>query len=152
MAPISCAIDVDRPPEEVFAYVTDPTRFHEWQKNVEGGHAEGGDPLRVGAKCVTTRRIGLMKRPVTSEIAVAEPPQRWAVRGIDGPIRAQVDVRVEPFDDASRSRLTIAIDFEGHGIGALLVPLLVRREARAEMPANLQALKQRVEAGGESPQ
>jgi len=42
--------------------------------------------------------------------------------------------------------LTVAVDFEGHGIGKVLVPL-VRREARKEMPANLAALKQRLEIG-----
>jgi hypothetical protein len=57
-----------------------------------------------------------------------------------------VDVTVEPLTD-SRSRLTIAVDFEGHGIGKVLVPLVVRREARKEMPANLAALKQRLEIG-----
>jgi hypothetical protein len=67
------------------------------------------------------------------------------VRGIDGPIRAAVDVRVEPVTD-SRSRLTISVDFTGHGIGKILVPLLVRREARKEMPDNMAALKQRMEA------
>jgi uncharacterized protein YndB with AHSA1/START domain len=30
MAPITCATDVDRPPADVFAYVTDPTHFVEW--------------------------------------------------------------------------------------------------------------------------
>jgi hypothetical protein len=44
-----------------------------------------------------------------------------------------------------RSRLTIAVDFEGHGIGKLLVPLVVRPEARKEMPANLATLKRRLE-------
>jgi len=34
---------------------------------------------------------------------------------------------------ADRSRLTIAVDFEGHGIGELLVPLFIRREARKEI-------------------
>jgi hypothetical protein len=101
---------------------------------------------------MTVRRIGMVKRAVSSEIARVEPPQRWAVRGIDGPIRALVDVTVEPLDDARRSRLAIAIEFEGHGIGAVLVPLVVRREARAEMPANLQALKRRLEVGSESSQ
>jgi len=46
----------------------------------------------------------------------------------------------------TRSRLTIAVDFEGHGIGKLLVPLVVRRQARAEMPGNIAKLKKRVEA------
>ena len=68
------------------------------------------------------------------------------MRGIDGPIRAAVDVLVEPVAD-SRARLTISVDFTGHGIGKILVPLMVRREARKEMPDNMAALKQRMEAG-----
>jgi hypothetical protein len=78
--------------------------------------------------------------PVTSEVAHIGPPRTWGVRGIDGPIRAAVDVTVEPVTDA-RSRLTIDFDFDfdGQGIGKVLVPLVVRREARTEMPANLAA-------------
>ncbi len=41
--------------------------------------------------------------------------------------------------------MTVEVDFEGHGIGKLLVPLVVRREARKEMPTNLAALKRRLE-------
>ncbi|HEX3959150.1 MAG TPA: hypothetical protein VHZ03_21380 [Trebonia sp.] len=67
------------------------------------------------------------------------------MRGIDGPVRATADVTVEPLTEAS-SRLTIAVDFGGHGIGRLLVPLVVRRQAHREMPANVEALKRRVEA------
>jgi hypothetical protein len=66
------------------------------------------------------------------------------VKGIDGPIRATVDLTVVPLDEV-RSRLTIAVDFQGHGIGKILVPLIVRREAEKEMPANLAKLKQRLE-------
>jgi hypothetical protein len=72
------------------------------------------------------------------------PPETWGVRGIDGPIRAIVDVTVEPVT-ADRSRLTIAVDFTGHGMGKLLVPLVVRREAAREMPTNLAALRQNLE-------
>lgn len=67
------------------------------------------------------------------------------MRGIDGPIRATVDVTVESLTETS-SRLTIAVDLDGHGIGKLLVPLIVRRQARKEMPANVEALRWRVEA------
>ena len=70
------------------------------------------------------------------------------MRGIDGPVRAAVEVLVEPVTD-SRSRLTISVDFTGHGIGKVLVPLMVRREARKEMPANIAALKQRMEAAND---
>jgi hypothetical protein len=57
-----------------------------------------------------------------------------------GPIRALVDVTVQALDDA-RSRVSIEVDFEGHGIGKLLVPLVVRRQAAKEMPANVARLK-----------
>jgi hypothetical protein len=66
------------------------------------------------------------------------------VRGIDGPIRAMVEVSVEA-RSAWESHLTISVDFEGHGIGKILVPLLVRREAQREMPANMASLKKRLE-------
>jgi hypothetical protein len=93
---------------------------------------------------VTTRRIGGANRPSTSELVHVNPPKTWGVRGIDGPIRAAVDVQVEPVTD-SRSRLTISVDFTGHGIGKILVPLMVRREARKEMPENMAALKRLIE-------
>jgi hypothetical protein len=144
--PISTSIDVDRPAAGLFDYVTDPSRFSEWQTGVVDGHMESTGPPSVGEKCVTTRRIGFADRLVTSEVTHVDPPHRWGVRGIDGPIRAAVDVIVEPLEDDERSRVTITIDFTGYGIGKLLVPLLVRPQARREMPANVQRLKARLEA------
>src|SRR5690242_5024953 len=129
MPPITTSTEVDRPADDVFAYATDPTRFHEWQAGVVDGHLDQPGTPTVGARCLTTRRIGGANRSSTSEITHIDLPKRWGVRGIDGPIRAIIDVTVEPLT-AGRSHLTIAVDFEGHGIGKLLVPLVVRREAR----------------------
>jgi hypothetical protein len=149
MPPIVTSAEIERPAAEVFAYATDPTRFSEWQQGVVDGRmdgpANGSLPPAVGARCVTTRRIGGANRPSTSELVHIDPPKTWGVRGIDGPIRAAVEVQVEPLTD-SRSRLTISVDFAGHGIGKILVPLMVRREARKEMPGNLATLKQKMEA------
>lgn len=142
MAPIVTSTDIDRPAKHVYDYATDPTHFQEWQKGVVDGHMDGA-PV-VGARCHTTRRIGGANRSSTSEVTHIDPPTTWGVRGIDGPIRAVVDLRVEPITD-ERSRLTISVDFTGHGIGKILVPLVVRREAVKEMPANVAALKQRLE-------
>ena len=150
MPPIVTSAEIERPAAELFAYATDPARFSEWQKGVVDGHMDGPpDGSRtpaVGAKCVTTRRIGGASRPSTSELTHIDPPKTWGVQGTDGPIRAAVEVLVEPLS-GSRSRLTISVDFTGHGIGKILVPLMVRREARKEMPDNVAALKQKMEAG-----
>ena len=144
MAPVIASTVVDRPAAEVFGYATDPACFHEWQQGVIDGHLDPPGPAHVGTKCLTTRRIGGASRAVTSELTHINPPRTWGVQGIDGPVRATVDVTVEPLTETS-SRLTIAVDFDGHGIGKLLVPLVVRRQARREMPANVEALRRHVE-------
>jgi len=119
MAPITGSMDVARSREEVFAYVTDPSTMPEWQDGAVSGHMDA-PTTRVGSKCTTVRRIGGREREVSTEITEYDPPRRWADRGIDGPIRAIVAVTVEPLADRSRSRLTIELDFTGHGIGKLL--------------------------------
>jgi uncharacterized protein YndB with AHSA1/START domain len=143
MAPITTSADIARPPEEVFAYVTDPRTMSEWQQGCVAGHMDGPTTY-VGSKCTTVRNIGGRERESTSEITEYDPPHRWADRGIDGPVRAKVAVTVSPQE--SGSQLTIDLDFTGHGIGKLLVPLLVRRQAAREMPENMRRLKERLEA------
>ena len=138
-------VEIDRGPDEAFAFVTDPARFAEWQNGVVTGHMEAIGTPAVGDKCLTTRRVGFVQRVFASEVTHVDPPRTWGVRGIDGPIRATVDVTVVGLDEGRRSRVSIEVDFEGHGIGKLLVPLVVRPQAAKEMPANLARLKQRLE-------
>jgi uncharacterized membrane protein len=145
MAAITNTVEVERPSAEAFAYVIDPVTMPEWQQGAVSGHMDG-PVTHVGSRCTTVRTIGGRSREVTTEITEYDPPRRWADRGIDGPIRAIVRVTVQPLADDSRSRVTIELDFAGHGIGKLLVPLVVRRQAAAEMPENMRRLKQRLEA------
>jgi carbon monoxide dehydrogenase subunit G len=141
----TATVEVDRAPDQAFGYVTDPTRFAEWQNGVVTGHMEPSGTPTVGDKCLMTRRIGFTQRVFTSEVTHVDPPRTWCVRGIDGSIRATVNVTVENLDDGQRSRISIDVDFEGHGIGKLIVPLVIRPQAAKEMPANLKRLKQRLE-------
>ncbi|HEY5049408.1 MAG TPA: SRPBCC family protein [Acidothermaceae bacterium] len=144
MPPIIVSADVGRSADDVYAYTTDPSRFGEWQQGVVRGHMELAATAEK-PRCVTVRRIGFAERASTSEVVRADPPRAWSVRGIDGPIRALVNVSVTPLTHV-RSRVTISVDFEGHGVGKLLVPLAVRRQARKEMPTSVATLKRRLES------
>jgi len=144
MAPITTTADIARPAEEVFAYVTDPRTMPEWQQGCVSGQMDG-PTTRLGSRGTTVRNIGGRERESTTEITEYDPPHRWADQGIDGPVRARVAVTVSAH--RSSSRLTIDLDFTGHGIGKLLVPLFVRRQAAREMPGNMRRLKERLEAG-----
>jgi uncharacterized protein YndB with AHSA1/START domain len=139
MSPIVSTIEIARPPDEVFAYVTDPHHFAEWQSDV----------VRVAVaerEFTTTRRIGGTDRSMTQEITETSPPRRWAARGVDGPIRPHATVTVEPLEDGSRCRITFTLDFEGHGIGVPLLPL-VRRQAAKGAPVSYANLKRQLESG-----
>ena len=122
MSSIVSTVEIARSAEDVFAYVTDPAHMPEWQKGFTAGRLDGSG---VGSRCTTKRRIGGSEREVVTEITEYDPPRRWADHGIEGPIRAVVSVQIDPLEGHTRSRLTIEVDFEGHGIGKLLVPIVV---------------------------
>ncbi len=44
MPPIVSSIEIARPPDEVFSYIIDPSRFAEWQYDVVSVRIEGGGP------------------------------------------------------------------------------------------------------------
>jgi uncharacterized protein YndB with AHSA1/START domain len=137
MAPIVSVIHIARPPAEVFSYVTDPTRFPQWQKDVVSVSMSG-------SRFVTTRRIGGVDRVIVQQIEHSDPPKSWAARGVEGPIRPHAAISIEPLDGGRRSRITFTLDFEGHGIGVALLPL-VRRQTRKGAPKSYENLKRLLE-------
>src|SRR6266545_3825113 len=145
--PIVSTIEIARPPDEVFSYATDPSRFAEWQDDIVSVRVPEGRPLGVGSRFTQTRRIGGVERTMTTEITEISPARSWAARGVDGPIRPTVKISIEPLNGGTRSRATFALDFEGHGIGVPLLPL-VRRQAQKGAPMSYQHLKKRLERAG----
>jgi uncharacterized protein YndB with AHSA1/START domain len=145
MAPIVETIEIARRPEDVFQYVTDPDHLREWQESVVDAHKEGDGPMAAGSKVVVKRHVRPRDMTMTMEMSELTPPSSWTVRGLDGPVRGTAKGTIAPLEGGERSRVTIALDFEGHGFGKLLVPLVVRRQASAEMPKNMQHLKERLE-------
>ena len=146
MAAIVESIEIARRPEEVFSYATDFSRFPEWQLGVVSAQTEGDGSLTVGSRARVTRQAGPRRLPRTEEITELNPPRTWSVRGIGGPLTAIVKGTIEPLDNGARSRVTIALDFEAHGIGRLLL-FVIRRQAQKQLPRNEQMLKQVLERG-----
>ena len=145
MTTIVESVEISRAPADVFEYVTDPSRLPEWQASVVDVQQDDG-PVQVGKRVVVTRKAGPRQMASTAEVAELEPPRTWSIRGVDGSVRGNVTGRVEPVNGGNRSRVTIQLDLQGHGIGKLLLPLVVNRQAKREMPQNMQRLKERLES------
>lgn len=69
MAPITVSVEIARPPEEVFAYVTNPSHLSEWQESVVSVEREGSGPASEGDRVVLKRRVGRIREiDVTAEV------------------------------------------------------------------------------------
>src|SRR5207248_1006065 len=84
MAPIITSIEVERSAEDVFAYATDPTRFHEWQEGVVDGNMDRPGPPSVGARCGARTAA----RTAGGAAEGRRPVLRSAAVGADGANRA----------------------------------------------------------------
>jgi len=145
MAPITASIEIARRPDDVFAYLDDLARHGEWQEQIISAQKHGDGPTQVGTKSTEKRRMGKREQTITYAVTEHDPPRAFGFHGIDGPIRAVGRVTVEPLGDGSSSRVSLVLDFEGHGFGKLLLPL-ARSQSRKQVPEDQQRLKKRLES------
>jgi uncharacterized membrane protein len=146
VAPITESIEINRLPEEVFAYLDDLKRHGEWQDQIDDVQPQGDQPMGVGKRVRETRRVPGGDRSTTYEITEHDPPRQSSFRVLDGPVRAVGTVTIVPLDDGSRSRVTITIDFQGHGLGGKVLLPLAKGQARKQIPKDQAKMKELLES------
>jgi uncharacterized membrane protein len=147
MAAITESVEINRRPEDVFAYIDDLERHGEWQEEIVSVRVEGGGPTKVGTRAIERRKVPGREQTVTYEITEHDPPRTFAFHGTDGPIRPVGKGTVEPLDGGERSRVTIEFDFEAPGIGGKLLRPIALAQARKAIPKGQRRLKERLESG-----
>src|SRR5260370_9599053 len=80
MAPIVESIEINRSPEDVFAYVDDLGKHGEWQQQIVSTHVETDGPTRVGTRATDKRRMPGGTREITYEIPEHAPPPTRPLR------------------------------------------------------------------------
>jgi uncharacterized protein YndB with AHSA1/START domain len=135
MARLETHTTVERPRDEVFAFMTDPERFPSWLA-VEDVELDG--PMRLGATGSETRRMLGRRLRMEWEVTAYEPGRRIAFRYPSGPIAADAAFTFETVGAATR--VTCATDLHLRGLYRVLAPLVVR-EARKEDEANFRRVR-----------
>jgi uncharacterized protein YndB with AHSA1/START domain len=147
MAVIAESIEISRRPEDVFSYAIDYSHFPQWQRRVVSARQEDDAPLAVGSRAAVIRRVGPRRLLTAEEITELDPPRTWQVRGTGRvPVVAVAKGRIKPVDGGQRSLITITLEFEGRGIGKLLIPL-IRHQSRMQLPKDGKRLKELLEQG-----
>jgi len=95
---IKHSVVIDRPAEEVFAYLDQLDRHGEWQDSLLSAKVETEGPTRVGTRVVERRKVPGGARDIPYEITEHEPPRTASFRGTAGPVRPVGTVTVDRWE------------------------------------------------------
>ena len=140
MSTIVESIEINRSPEDVFAYIDDLERHGEWQSQIISVTRETEGPTRVGTRATDLRRVPGGKQSVTYEITEHDPPRKASFSGLNGPVRPVGTVTVEPAGEG-RSKVTLELDLQSHGLLGLIVGPLARSQSRKLVPEDQERLE-----------
>lgn len=141
MIRIELPVDVARPVQEVFAYVTDLERLSQWQPNLVSVTKETEGPMGRGTRLREVRR-GPFGRNVEAivEVSAYEPNRRFDLRIVSGPL--PIDGSHEFGETDGGTRIDFVAAGQPGGVFRFAEPLLARmlRRQFSGYYARLQAL------------
>lgn len=89
---------IDRPPQEVFDFASDPTNFSKWQSfNVSSEWSSDGS-VGVGSTIHSVGRLLGRELEMDLEITKWEPPNLWGMKGSSGPMKFENSNKFEAKD------------------------------------------------------
>jgi len=130
------AIDVDRPPSEVFAYITDTDRVSEWQSSAVEARWQG--EKAQGTRIREVRKFLGRRMETELEVTEYEPDRRFGLRAVSGPVPYSVTQVLEPRNGGTR--LMFVGEGEPGGFFKLAEPI-VGRVAERQFKSDFETLK-----------
>lgn len=140
----TATIQIERPPAQVFPWVTEPDRLQQWIGGLVESAPLTAEGLKVGARSREVVVVGNTRHEMETTITDLESPSRLVVE-----IKAEgfkVDARYDLVESGGGTFLSYAcISRYEHPLARLMEPL-VTREAQKKIEADLARLKGLVEA------
>ncbi len=140
----SDSIFIQRAVEDVFTYMDDVSREHEWQPNLRGAEQE---PPRAAA--VGTRRhyvSDFMGRSVKNsyEVKAYEPDQRVVLESMPGSMVSAAN-EILWSSEGSGTRVTMSVEGAPTGVLRFVPGAMLESAFREQVKESLALLKQRLE-------
>ena len=137
---------IERSPEEVFDYVTDPAKLATWQTNTVSAVREDDGPMRLGSRLREVHSgPGGKKFESVVEVIEHERGRAFALKVVEGDL--PVDLRIT-FEPAGSGTL---MWFRGHGQakGAMrLAQPVLQRVLKRQFASQCATLKQVLQGSG----
>lgn len=136
MLKVDLRIEIARPPEDVFAWLTDVEQLTRWQKSLLDAHSDG--PFQKGTRILEKRSLFGREAETELEVTALEPARRLTLKTVRGPVELEVDHQLEPSGKGTTLQVTAA----GRPKGALrFAGPAVAAGARQELKRDFERLK-----------
>lgn len=132
-------LEIERPPEEVYAFLAAPENLPRWQSDVLEVRPET-ETRFLEVRTFVGRRV-----ESTLEVTAATPGREYSLRSVAGPVRFSVRHLLEPAGEG-RTRLLVAGEAEAVGGLFKLGGRLLRRAAERRVREDFTRLKTQLEA------
>jgi len=143
MATLQTSIIINRPIDEVFAYVTDLSNNVKWMTGVIAAEMTSPGSVNVGATYRFDIKTMGMTLETKGEVTAYEPPTRYAWKATSGPFPMSGSTTFESVEGGTR--VTDMIEAEPGGFFKLAEPLLIKQQ-QSQMEADMKKLKEIMEA------
>ena len=122
---IEQTIEIARPQQAVFDFLTDPERLPEWQTSTVEVRRERSGPLAVGERFKEVHAAMGRRLESTVEVAESNPPSAFALKVLDGAMPLDGRWTFEAAGDGTRVHFLGEADVGG--LKKLARPLIARQ-------------------------
>ena len=116
-------VHLNRPVEEVFAFLMDASKLTTWQSNLIKSELISEGPFQTGSRFREIRRIQGKEEEIEGEITALEPNKRLETKTTTKP-QARVSYLLDP--EQGGTRLKYKFVLETSGLMRLLEPVIAR--------------------------
>jgi ligand-binding SRPBCC domain-containing protein len=143
MIDFEAGVRVERPIEEVFAFVSNPLLLPRWNSAVQTVHRTSGETGEPGSTYSMERELPTGRVENRLEVFAREHPAEFGIRTTSGPTPFRYRYRFASYGASTVIHLDATVELPG--VAAVLGPLAARAVRRG-VDANFAALKLTLEA------
>lgn len=129
-------VEIARPPEDVYAFLTDVSNLPKWQSGVHSARREG-------SHIHESRHMLGRELQTTLEVEQEEPPRVFALRALNSPVPFTVRHELEPSGEGTR--LTVVGEGDPGMLPGFAAGVMARR-AEKQFRKDFERLKKLLEA------
>ena len=143
MATFTVTTFINRSPQDVFDFMTNPANFAQWQKGTKSAKWASEGPVRVGS---IFHSVGqLLGRELTTDIEITQwdSPNVWGLKASNGPLKFEASNKFESKDGGT----LVIQNFEGE-VGGLfsIAEGLAIKQLQKQVETDGKTLKKLLEA------